>query len=46
MINIGIDYNKEIHCDLLFNQIMRVTKQTAGVIDTNRTPKLRLKIYR
>ncbi|MFP4403114.1 MAG: hypothetical protein ACLFPJ_02075 [Candidatus Woesearchaeota archaeon] len=25
MININVDYNKELYCDLLFNQIKKLT---------------------
>lgn len=28
MINIGIDHEKEMICDLFFNQVKRLTKET------------------
>lgn len=28
MINIGIDYEEETYCDLLFNQVSKLTQKT------------------
>ena len=30
MINIGVDHEKEMICDLFFNQTKRLTKNTIG----------------
>jgi hypothetical protein len=34
MININIDYEKELYCDLLFNQVKKMTLKNVNNIKT------------